>query len=143
MKRGPKGDPRPQKDPQGDSDHNRHNGIDCIDLSFLHCVMCIIKSNLMNERTKTLLCIFKWFLKLYLMTFSIVGLRMYPYIGWSVVRQMQSWLHLLFSTVHFQLYPQIGCMRRDIVRLGLGVWESRILGVPESRRLGISEPGRQ
>ena len=44
--------------------HNRHNGIGCIDLTFLHCVSSKVISNFLNEQRKTLLCVFKWFLKL-------------------------------------------------------------------------------
>ena len=46
------------------SDHSRHNGIVCIDLTFLHCVLLNVTSNFLNEQRKTLLCVFKWFLKL-------------------------------------------------------------------------------
>ena len=109
------------------SDHNRHNGIGCIDLTFLHYVSSKEISNFLNEQRKTLLCIFKWFLKLtapkdawshwlHLMTFSTVGFRMYPYIGWpsrcKVTVVAFIWL---FSTVRFQMYPQIACMRIGIV----------------------------
>ena len=46
------------------SDHNRHNDIGCTDLTFLHCVPSKVISNFLNEQRKTLLCFFKWFLKL-------------------------------------------------------------------------------
>ena len=99
------------------SDHNRHNGIGCIDLTFLHYVSSKEISNFLNEQRKTLLCIFKWFLKLtapkdawshwlHLMTFSTVGFRMYPYLGWpsrcKVTVVAFIWL---FSTVGFKMYP--------------------------------------
>ena len=60
------------------SDHSRQNGIGCIDLTFLHCVLSKVISNFLNEQRKTLLCVFKWFLKLPA-----------PKDAWS------HWLHLL------------------------------------------------
>ena len=74
------------------SDHSRQNGIGCIDLTFLHCVLSKVISNFLNEHRKTLLCVFKWFLKLPA-----------PKDAWS------HWLHLLTflrsSTVGFKMYP--------------------------------------
>ena len=46
------------------SDHSRQNGIGCIDLTLLHCVLSKVISNFLNEQRKTLLCVIKWFLKL-------------------------------------------------------------------------------
>ena len=38
---------------------SRHNGIVCIDLTFLHCVLSNVISNFLNEQRKTLLCVFQ------------------------------------------------------------------------------------
>ena len=89
------------------SDHSRQNGIGCIDLTFLHCVLSKVISNFLNEQRKTLLCVFKWFLKLpapkdawshwlHLLTFlrsSTVGFRMYPLSAGQVDTKLH-WLHL-------------------------------------------------
>ena len=117
------------------SDHNRHNDIGCTDLTFLHCVPSKVISNFLNEQRKTLLCFFKWFLKLpapkdawshwlHLMTFfSTVGFRMYPHIGWpgrcNVTLVAFIWL---FSTVRYQMYPQIACLCGCKVTLVAFIW---------------------
>ena len=81
------------------SDQSRHNGIVCIDLTFLHCVLSRVISNILHEQRKThtgcsclifLYCVFS-------SAFSTCLLQR--------VHDNTGCIFLTFSTVHFQMHP--------------------------------------